>query len=462
MAYADAIRVVVVGTGYVGLTTGVALAYLGHQVIGVDKDSRKLERLQAGCSPIHEAGVQELLTALGNRVVFTDRLREAVGEANVILIAVGTPSKPNGEADTRYVEEAAREVAEGLKAGRTYCLVIKSTVPIGTNRRVAHVVQRTIAERGIEMKVFIASNPEFLREGMALHDTFYPDRIVVGADDTEAIELLRRLYRPILEQTFEPPEFLPRPQGYTLPPLITTDPTSAEMIKYAANAFLALKISFINEIAGLCEKVGADVTEVARGIGLDSRIGPRFLAAGLGWGGSCFPKDTAALIAVGKEHGYEMPIVEAARTVNFRQRERVVEKLQEALKGVRGRIVGILGLAFKPGTDDVREAPALDVVRLLLERGAHVRVHDPVAMMNARAALANIEGASEVEFMEDAYHLAEGADALVLATEWREYRELNLERLAQLMRTPVLVDGRNLFAPEEVRRAGFTYLGVGR
>lgn len=462
MVHSDVLRIVVVGTGYVGLTTGVALAYLGHQVIGVDKDPRKLERLQAGRSPIHEAGLQALLSALGNRIVFTNRLREVVGEANVILIAVGTPSKPNGEADTRYVEEAAREVAEGLKAGRTYCLVVKSTVPIGTNRRVAHVVQRTLDERGIESKVLIASNPEFLREGMALHDTFYPDRIVVGAEDVEAIEMLRRLYRPILEQTFAPPEWLPRPQGYTLPPLITTDPTSAEMIKYAANAFLALKISFINEIAGLCEKVGADVTEVARGIGLDSRIGPRFLAAGLGWGGSCFPKDTAALIAVGKEHGYEMPIVEAARTVNFRQRERVVEKLQEALKGVRGRTVGVLGLAFKPGTDDVREAPALDVVRLLLERGAHVRVHDPVAMANARAALANIEEASEVEFVEDPYQLARNADALVLATEWREYRELNLERLAQLMRTPVLVDGRNLFAPEEARRAGFTYLGVGR
>lgn len=455
-------RVIVVGTGYVGLTTGLALAYLGHQVIGVDKDLRKLERLRAGISPIHEAGVPELLSTLGGRVMFTDRLRETVGEVDVILIAVGTPPKQNGEADTRYVEEAAREVAEGLQAGRTYCLVVKSTVPIGTNRRVAHVVQRTLKERGVEAKVLIASNPEFLREGMALHDTFYPDRVVVGASDPEAVEILRRLYRPILEQTFDPPEFLPRPQGYTLPPLITTDPTSSEMIKYAANAFLALKISFINEIAGLCEKVGADVTEVARGIGLDARIGTRFLGAGLGWGGSCFPKDTAALIAVGKEHGYEMPIVEAARAVNFRQRERVVEKLQAVLKGVRGRTIGILGLAFKPGTDDVREAPSLDVIRLLLSRGAQVRAHDPVAIPNARVALAAVEGASEVEFCDDPYQLATGADALVLATEWREYRDLDLERLARLMRTPVLVDGRNLFAPEAARRAGFTYLGVGR
>ncbi|MDI3328513.1 MAG: UDP-glucose/GDP-mannose dehydrogenase family protein [Alicyclobacillaceae bacterium] len=462
----ESMKVVVVGTGYVGLTTGVTLAYLGHRVIGVDKDPEKLKRLRAGKSPIHEAGVQELLASLGERLAFTGRLSEAVGQADVILIAVGTPSKQNGEADTRYVEAAAREVAEGLLPGRAYCLVIKSTVPIGANRRVAHVMERILTERGVKAEVRIASNPEFLREGMALYDSFYPDRIVVGALDAEAVETVRRLYRPILEQTFEPPAFLPRPGGYGPPPLITTDPTSAEMIKYAANAFLALKISFINEIAGLCEKVGADVTEVARGIGLDSRIGARFLKAGLGWGGSCFPKDTAALIAVGQEYSYELPIVEAARTVNSRQRQRAVEKLQVALKGVRGRTIGILGLAFKPGTDDVRESPALDVIRLLLERGAHVRAHDPVALANARAALADMHGVSgeewEVEFLEDPYQLADGADALVLATEWGEYRNLNLERLARLMRTPVFVDGRNLFAPEAVRRAGFTYLGVGR
>ncbi|MBC7344806.1 MAG: UDP-glucose/GDP-mannose dehydrogenase family protein, partial [Clostridia bacterium] len=268
----------------------------------------------------------------------------------------------------------------------------------------------------------------------------------------------RRLYRPILEQTFEPPPFLPRPATYHLPPLVTTDPVSAEMIKYAANAFLALKISFINEIAGLCEKVGADVTEVARGIGLDPRIGPRFLEAGLGWGGSCFPKDTAALVAMGKELSYPMKLVEAAREVNFRQRERAVEKLQDALKGVRGRVIGILGLAFKPGTDDVREAPALHLIRLLLEREAHVRAHDPVAIENARRALAGLD----VEFFTDPYAMAQGADALVLATEWPEYRRLDLKRLAQSMRTPVLLDGRNIFNPAEARQAGFLYLGMGR
>jgi len=381
-----------------------------------------------------------------------------MGREYVGLTTRVAPSRPDGNADTSHVEEAAQEVAQAMRDGHTYTVVIKSTVPIGTNRRAAHVVGRVLQEHGISPKVFFASNPEFLREGQALYDFFYPDRIVVGAEQEEAIDVLRRLYRPILEQTFNPPDFLPRPRGFPLPPLVTTDPISAEMIKYAANAFLALKISFINEIAGLCEKVGADVTEVARGIGLDPRIGPLFLQAGLGWGGSCFPKDTAALLAMAKEHGYEMPIVAAAREVNFRQRLRAVEKLQEALKGVRGRIIGILGLAFKPGTDDVRESPALDVIRILCERGAHVRAHDPVALENARRALNSLE----VEFFSDSYLLAEGAEALVLVTDWPEYRRLDLVRLAKLMRTPVLLDGRNVFDPNEARTAGFLYIGVGR
>ncbi|MGI9952912.1 UDP-glucose/GDP-mannose dehydrogenase family protein [Moorellaceae bacterium AZ2] len=453
-------NVVIIGTGYVGLTTGVSLAYLGHRVTCVDKDPAKLELLSRGKSPIHEQGLEELMVLAGKNLHFTDEASHAVAEADAILVAVGTPSKTNGEADTQYVEAAAREVAEGLEGSRVYCLAVKSTVPVGTNRRVTQVIKRVLATRGMEdkTKVLVVSNPEFLREGRALHDTFYPDRIVVGAEQPEGIDILRRLYQRILEQTFDPPPFLPRPEGYNLPPLVSTDPTSAEMIKYASNAFLALKISFINEIAGLCERVGADVTEVARGMGLDPRIGSRFLAAGLGWGGSCFPKDTAALLAMGEEHGYAMPIVAACREVNFRQRYRVVEKLQEALKGVRGRVVGVLGLAFKPGTDDVRESPALEVVRILAERGAHVRAHDPVALDKARRALEGLE----VEFFEDPYALASGAEALVLATDWPEYRHLDLARLAGMMRTPVLVDGRNLFDPEEVRRAGWTYMGVGR
>jgi len=306
--------------------------------------------------------------------------------------------------------------------------------------------------------VFQASNPEFLREGMALHDTFYPDRIVVGAESEEAVEAIRRLYRPILEQTFDAPAFLPRPEGYGLPPLVTTDPTSAEMIKYAANAFLAVKISFINEIAGLCDKVGADVTEVARGIGLDSRIGSRFLSAGLGWGGSCFPKDTAALVAMASEFNYSLPIVEAAREVNTRQQLLIVEKLQGVLKGIRGQVVGVLGLSFKPNTDDIRESPALRLIQLLAERGAHIQAHDPVAIPKAREAVKDIE----VEFKDNPYQVADGADAIVVATEWDEYRTLDLRELSRRMHTPILVDGRNIYRPEEVKAAGLLYMGVGR
>lgn len=451
-------RVAIIGTGYVGLTTGVALAYLGHEVVGVDKDPNKLELLQSGKSPIHEPGLEELMNQSWPNLKFSNDTPAAVADADLIMIAVGTPQKENGEANTFFVEEAAREAAQGFKPHRTYTVVVKSTVPIGTSRRVAQVIQRVLAERQTSADVFQASNPEFLREGMALYDTFYPDRIVVGSEREEAVETIRRLYRPILEQTFDAPAFLPRPEGYDLPPLVTTDPTSAEMIKYAANAFLAVKISFINEIAGLCDKVGADVTEVARGIGLDSRIGPRFLSAGLGWGGSCFPKDTAALIAVASEYNYSLPIVQAAREVNTRQRLLIVEKLQSVLKVLRGRTIGVLGLAFKPNTDDVRESPAVELVKLLLERGAHIRAHDPVAVPGARQALAT----TDVDFVENPYEAADGADALILATEWEEYRSMNLQELAGRMCTPVLVDARNVFKPEEARLAGLTYLGVGR
>jgi len=358
----------------------VAAAYLGHDVVCVDKDPRKLALLNEGKSPIHEQGLEELLSQVRERIRFTANTPEAVRDADVIMIAVGTPPKSNGEADTSYVEEAVREVAQGLEDGRQYTLVVKSTVPIGTNRRVAHVVTRVLAQRGVTADIHFASNPEFLREGFALYDTFYPDRIVVGTESEAAVEVMEELYRPILEQSFEPPTCVPVPQARTTPPLVKTDPTSAEMIKYASNAFLAVKISFANEIAGLCERVGADVVEVMRGVGLDSRIGPRFLGAGVGWGGSCFPKDTAALISVAAEYGYDMPITEAARLVNARQRRVAVEKLQEALKVLRGRTIGVLGLAFKPGTDDVRESPAIDIIRMLVDRGVHVKAHDPVVL----------------------------------------------------------------------------------
>jgi UDPglucose 6-dehydrogenase len=451
-------HVTIVGAGYVGLTTAVAFGHLGHTVTAVEKDAAKLARLQRGESPIHEAGIDDLLAQVAPRLRFTGDMGEAVPAADIIVIAVGTPPKPNGEADLGYVEAAAREAAQAFAPGQVCTLVVKSTVPIGTNRRVVAIVERTLAERGVTAQVGFASNPEFLREGLALHDMFYPDRIVVGAESPEAIAQVSRLYRPILEQTFAPPARVPRPEGYGMPALVTTDLVSAEMSKYAANAFLALKISFINEVAGLCERVGADVTEVSRAIGLDRRIGPGFLQAGLGWGGSCFPKDTAALQAVAGDYGYAMPIIAASREVNARQRLVAVEKLLASLKVLRGRTVAVLGLAFKPGTDDVRDSPALDLVRALCERGAQVRVHDPIALPHARAALADLD----VDFADDPYAAAMGADAVVLATEWDAYRAIDLGRLAGALKTPLLIDGRNLFNPDDARAAGLKYVGVGR
>ncbi len=451
-------KITIIGTGYVGLTTAVVLAYLNHSVSAVDKDDTKLSLLQEGKSPIHEPGIQSLLDEVGHTIRFTSAVAEVVPEAELIMIAVGTPSKIDGGADTQHVEEAAREVAQVCLPNRHYTLVIKSTVPIGTNSRVAAVVEDVFAERKIQGNVSVASNPEFLQEGLALQGAFYPDRIVVGANNDNALDALRRLYQPILEQTFDSPTSLPRPSSYHLPPMMTTDPNSAEMIKYAANTFLALKISFINEIAGLCEDVGADVTEVARGIGLDARIGQRFLRAGLGWGGSCYPKDTAALLRVAAQAGYHMPITEAARTVNFEQRKRIVEKLRTVLKTFSGKTLGLLGLAFKPNTDDIREAPALDIIRQLVAEGANVRAHDPIAISNAKQALSDIN----VDFVADVYQLSYNADALLLVTEWEQYQKLELRKLAKNMRTPILIDGRNILSPYDARAAGFHYIGVGR
>ncbi len=457
-------KIAIIGAGYVGLTTAVVLAYLNHDVAVVEKDKNKLNLLHEGKSPIHEPGIQGLLEEVQHTIRFTPNVAEVVPDAELILIAVGTPPKKNGEADTQHVEQAAREVAEVCLPDRHYTLVVKSTVPIGTNQRVAKVVASVFSARRIQGNVSVASNPEFLQEGLALQGALYPDRIVVGANSDAAVDTLRRLYKPILEQTFDPPSEFPRPSAYHLPPMMTTDPNSAEMIKYAANTFLALKISFINEIAGLCEKVSADVTEVARGIGLDTRIGNRFLRAGLGWGGSCYPKDTSALLGVATQSEYEMPITEAARTVNFRQRAHIIEKLRGVLKTLKGKTVGILGLAFKPNTDDVREAPSLDIIRELLAAGATVRAHDPIAIENAQRALSGKDPSAHTNlyFTEDIDALAYDADALVLVTEWELYHRLQLRKLAKQMKTPILIDGRNVYSPAEARAAGFHYIGVGR
>ncbi len=452
-------RVAVIGTGYVGITTGVTLAYIGHQVTCVDVDQQKLALLRSGKAHIYEPGLEELMHLARERLKFTDSYAEAVPDADVIFVAVGTPSAPDGSPDLRYVQAAAEGIGQHLNS-KFAVIVNKSTVPIGSGNWVESLVQTAYeAKNGKKAKgnFAVASNPEFLREGSAIYDSLYPDRIVVGAEREEALETLYNLYRPLIEQSFAEPAFQPRPNAMKAVPLITADLASAELIKYAANAFLSVKISFINEIASLAERVGADVTQIARGIGLDSRIGPRFLQAGIGWGGSCFGKDTAALVSTGKEYGLSMPIVQAAREVNYRQRERIVEKLQRELKILKGRTIGLLGLTFKPNTDDLRDSPALDMAERLIKQGVKVRAHDPIALKLAQQQNPDLA----VEYCESVMDLAEDADALVLVTDWAIYRDLDWEGMAKLMKKPLVVDGRNFLDKQRLTRAGFQHIGVG-
>lgn len=449
-------KATIIGTGYVGLTTGVALAYLGHQVTCVDKNPDIVNKLKQGKATIHEPGLEVLLEQSLSRLSVRQDIPEL--SEGVVIIAVGTPTKENGDADLRYVDAAAKEVAECIQPGASLVIVNKSTVPIGSARHVTGIVERTLTARDVQARVWVASNPEFLAEGRAMHDSFYPDRIVIGADDPTAVGMLRELYAPLLEQTFEPPNDLPRPERYTLPPLITTTPTSAELTKYAANSFLATKISFINEFAGLAERVGADITEVARAIGLDNRIGNKFLHAGIGWGGSCFGKDTQAIITTAQSYDYTMPIVEAAMSVNYRQRLQVVDKLQQHLKVLRGNTIGILGLAFKGNTDDLRDAPALTLIQHLADRGAVLRVHDPIAMPNAQRLYPDLP----VTYCDTLTCLAQSCDALVVVTDWNDYRFMPLADMKAVMRGDLLVDARNLLHAEDVLPHGLTYVGVGR
>jgi UDPglucose 6-dehydrogenase len=448
------VNVTIIGTGYVGLTTGVALGYLGHAVTCVDKNPSIVERLSRGEATIHEPGLEELLRA--SRACFTSEIPELAG-AGVVVIAVGTPTKRNGDADLQFVDAAAREVAERIEPGAELVVVNKSTVPIGSARHVDGIIRRTLQARGVQANVWVASNPEFLAEGRAVHDTLYPDRIVIGAEHPSAVGMLRELYAPLLEQTFEPPLSTPRPERYPLPSLITTTPTSAELTKYAANSFLATKISFINEFAGLAERVGADITQVARAIGLDDRIGPRFLHAGIGWGGSCFAKDTRAIIAIGESYDYDMTIVKSAISVNERQRLHVIERLQEQLKVLRGTTIGLLGLSFKGNTDDLRDSPALTLVESLTDRGAVVRVHDPISMPHCQ----RLHPQLPVEYCEDEACLAIGCDAVVVVTDWPQYRNLPLAEMKQRMRGNLILDARNLLDANTVEENHLTYLGIG-
>ncbi len=447
-------RVAIIGTGYVGLTTGVCLAFTGHDVCCLDTNEVKVADLQNGKIPIYEPFLEELLAEARPNLVFTTDYEKAIPHADVVFIAVGTPPTPSGAPNLEYLSQAAKSIGQYMTAGFTV-VVNKSTVPIGSGNWVDSLLRDSISSRDDKHSVHfaVASNPEFLREGSALHDSLYPDRIVIGADEPKALEVLYTLYRPILDQTFTPPTYLARPESTGAVPLLSSDLASAELIKYAANAFLALKISFINEIGLVAERVGADISEVARGIGLDSRIGPRFLNAGIGWGGSCFGKDTAALIATAGEYGLHMPIVESARKINSRQRDRVVEKLLNELKLLKGRTIGLLGLAFKPNTDDLREAPAIEIAQKLIDRGVRVKAHDPIAMEK----FTKEHGGMGVVLCESPEQVAEGSDALVLVTEWNEYRDLDWEAIAKTMRAAYLLDGRHSLDAEKLTKAGFRF-----
>ena len=433
-------KITIIGVGYVGLVTGACLSEFGHQVVCLDQDAEKIARLQAGQMPIYEPGLAELVAknVTEERLSFITDLPQAMSEAQVVFIAVGTPASRRGDgyANLSYIYAAAKQIAP-LLHGYTV-IVDKSTVPVGTAQQVARVIREE--NPGAEFDVI--SNPEFLREGAAIKDFMLPDRIVIGSSSERATELIKKVYNPLyLIST----------------PFVITDPATAELTKYAANAFLATKISFINEMANLCEAVGADVISLAKGIGLDGRIGGKFLHPGPGYGGSCFPKDTQALLRMAQEHGASTRIVEAVVEVNAAQRARMVKKIRDAIGGSEaGKTIGVLGLTFKPGTDDLRDAPALTILPILHEKGATIQVHDPQGM--AEAAILY----PDFHYRDSAYAACAGADVVVLMTEWNQYRALDLERIKNSMKAPVFVDLRNVYDPATMRAAGFSYTGVGR
>ncbi len=457
-------RVGVIGTGYVGLVTGACLAHVGHEVYCMDNDAKKVDRLREGIMPIYEPGLEEIVrsTAESGQLNFTTSMSEVVTDSDVIFITVGTPSRPDGSPDLSAVRAVARGIGQSLD-NRYRVIVNKSTVPVGSGNWVRMLVEdgarmipvaagdggsTALLSAPVEPSFDIVSNPEFLREGSAVWDTFNPDRIVIGADSEKAVGVMRELYA----RWIAPVEVERAPV-----PLVTTDLASAEMIKYAANAFLATKISFINEISNICERVGADVTRVAQAIGLDKRIGNQFLNAGAGWGGSCFPKDVSALVNTGQEYGYDCALLKATLSVNETQRKRIIEKLQRELRILKGRTIAIWGLAFKPHTDDIRSAPALEVAIQLLNLGCRVVAHDPIVT----AAQANAQ-VPDLQVVDDPLQAVEQADALVLMTEWPQYAEIDLADVVALLRQPILIDGRNSLNAVAARRVGLIYAGIGR
>ncbi len=448
-------HIAVVGSGYVGLVAGACFADLGHEVILVDNDEQKLAALKAGQVPIHENFLPELLGRhRGSRLEFSGDLQKAVRASEAIFIAVGTPPTEQGEADLSYVESVARSISGAING---YKVVIeKSTVPVYTSDWIRKIILRNAAPPD---SFDVASNPEFLREGSAVTDFLYPDRIVVGADSERCASLLREIYAPLSDGSYyQRPDAIPKPDRARVPPpLIVTSAKSAELIKHASNAFLAMKISFINAVASICESVGANVQQVVEGIGSDSRIGPRFLNPGIGYGGSCFPKDLSAFRAVARECGYEFRLLDEVMRINEEQRHRFLRKVRSALWTLRGKRIGILGLAFKGGTDDIRESPAVLLAQSLLQEGCQIAAYDPAAMGRAREILN-----SNVDFVNSAYEAAAGADALLILTEWEEFGGLDLKRLYKELKYPIVIDGRNLYDPEIMAQRGFTYYSVGR
>ncbi|KAF0135321.1 MAG: UDPglucose 6-dehydrogenase [Candidatus Saganbacteria bacterium] len=431
-------KLAVIGTGYVGLVTGACFANLGNDIICVDKDKERLLILEKGEVPFYEPGLPEMVMRnhKAGRIIFTSDLSHAVKKADVIFIAVGTPPKANGQADVTAVFEVAKDIAKNIKGNKSFKVIVnKSTVPVG----MGDIVTKILVENNVSEKYFsVVSNPEFLREGSAISDFLNPDRIVIGASNNKAFNIITELYRSLNAR------------------IIFTSVKSAELIKYASNAFLATKISFINEIANICERVGSDIKEVAYAVGMDKRIGREFLNAGLGYGGSCLPKDISALLHLARENGYDPQILNSVSEVNEFQIDAFIGKIIKTLKNIRGKKIVLLGLSFKPETDDLRDAPSLKIINSLTKKGAIIKAYDPAAETTAKKTLPN------VQFCKDIYEALKGADAIVLATEWPEFRDLDFEKVKKIVKNPVIFDGRNIYDPKRIREMGFKYIGIGR
>jgi UDPglucose 6-dehydrogenase len=431
----EGVKICIIGTGYVGLVTGTCFANLGNKVLCVDIDKEKIQSLKKGISPIYEPGLEELVrqNQKKHRLSFTTNVKEAVKKSEVVFIAVGTPPKKEGDADLTYIENVSRQIASTLTS---YKLIVeKSTVPVETGRW----IERTITLNTKRKVAFdVASNPEFLREGSAIHDFMHPDRIVIGAESKRAKDILLALYKPLRA------------------PIIVTDMKSAELIKHASNSFLATKVSFINAISDICEKVGADISEVAKGMGLDKRIGKAYLSAGVGFGGFCLPKDLDAFIRIAAKHGYDFELLKRVRAINEARKQMLLKKIESNLWNLKGKTIAVLGLSFKPDTDDIRFAPAIDIITMLQKEGVKVKAFDPQAMAKAKAIL------KKVVFCKDSYSAAKDADCIIIMTEWNVFKELDFKRIKKLVKQPVIIDGRNIYEPKMMKKMGFKYSGIGR